>query len=279
MGEQEKSLSHSYSAEKLSQGVEVLQGCLKAWKVISTPVIHLFDSLHTFMLSDDEMDEFTVDTKIFFRWSVPFYQNLLFGIEDWDLKEQCYNELLFAENHLLSQTPTSSINWFRIQFVLVALEVSYLDVFTRGAERARELSRLIASQYEFKCAQEFRFYMGAICLDLVAYILHKVTDAEHFEMIRMVWNSSPLIMSGHEKPMSVMSEMSWDGFTDDILRNALRELINQKHQPGGTCSEISPLQGVHTLYEDEHDLNLVFAFGTESSLPETNLQTKFNPSP
>jgi len=254
MGEQEKSLSHSYSAEKLSQGVEVLQGCLKAWKVISTPVSQLFDSLHSFLLSDDEMDEFTVDTKIFFRWTVPLYQNLLFGIEDWDLKEQCYNELLFAENHLMSQTPPSPINWFRIQFVLVALEVIYLDSFTRGAERARELSRFMNSFCECKGVREFRFYMGAICLDLVAYILHKVTDAEHFEMIRMLWNSSPLIISGQEKPMSEMSEMTWDDFTDDILRNALRERVHQKHQLGSTSSDISPLYGVHALYEGENTI-------------------------
>jgi len=249
MGEREKSLSHSYSAEKLSQGVEVLQGCLKAWKVISTPVSQLFDSLHLFLLSDDAMDEFTVDTKIFFRWTVPFYQNLLFGIQDWDLKEQCYKELLFAENHLLSQVPTSCINWFRIQFVLVALEISYLDLFTRGAQRARELSHFIGSRYECKGVREFRFYMGAICLDFVAYILQKVTDAEHFEMIRMLWNSSPLTISGQEKPMSAMSEMSWDGFTDDILRNALRERVNLKHQLGSTSSEIFPLSSVHPFYE------------------------------
>jgi len=230
-GDQEKAKYHFITAEKLS--VTANDGCirvlLKAFTNLGMISSHqILESLHSLFFSEEDLDEFPFDAKIYHKWRAPFFYHVAFEKKDWAMKYECYKELLLAENYLLNKWNRSPLNWLQIQTLLMALEAGHLQMFEQAAQRARQFaSRLlervqkvsaIISNVSSDGHNEF-----LLTLDLMAFIFFKMKDFQYFEIIRTVWNSLPTVRT--EKPLSDLSEMVWDGFTENVLRNILRAHI------------------------------------------------------
>jgi len=214
-------------AEKLCAKATNLRGCIKALKLdgVLSPrqVLVCIGSL---LFSESDLDGFSLDSKLYLKWSVLFFYHVVFEPGAWGMEKQCYQELLLAEQYLLQQDKKSPLNWSRVQFLLTAVEVGNFLTFGNGVQRARAHCTMVLKQLDIinhlKYSAEGHTEI-VIRLEFMAYIFHVVQDFEHFEKIRSIWNSAP--STKHEKPLPELKEMVWEGFTADILRNSLRKSV------------------------------------------------------
>jgi len=227
-GNQEKAMYHFSAAEKLSVAANdgSMQGPLKAltsFGVISSQ--KLLESLGSLFFSEEDLDDFSFEAKIYYKWRTPLFYHIAFAMEDWVKKYDCYKELLLAEKYLLDKWNRSPFNWLQVQVLLMVLEAGHLQMFQNAAQRAREFASKMFERVQKGSLTLFNVSSDGhddimLALDLMAFIFYLIKDLEYFEIMRTIWNSLPRIRT--EKPLPELSEMEWDGFTGNVLRNILR---------------------------------------------------------
>jgi len=244
-GDFQKTNNYFKKAVKLGSEVKELQGVLKVLQD-TTNQVSLKSNLTSFFISEAELDGFTCDSKIFFKWDIPVFSAVFLEVGDWDMKHDCYRDLLEAEQYLQTKLDRSPLNWARIQFLMMVLEFGYLGLFSIGLQRARDLTQLfqqIMTNYRYPSKAFFQL------LELLAYIFHQTQDHKHFVIIRYVWNS--IHKTGEEKHLPELFNLQWDEFTNDPIRIALRARIQR------VCFQ--PSSHLPTTSEKAQNLNGAFS--------------------
>jgi len=233
-GQQQVAMEHFSKAEEVGSMRKdaSLQGHLKACKLLGFfSNSQILEAISSLLFSEAELNGFPLDSKIYLKWSIPFFHNILLEVEEWEMKFQCYTDIQLAEKYLHNISCRSPLNWSRVQFLLLALELGYLSTekFANGIERARRHACMFLGNLNLLNTMKYseKGYTEVLMrLELLAFTFHQIKDFEHYAIIKSVWNSLP--STKHENPLLALSEMKWEGFTDDPLRNALRIHIQER---------------------------------------------------
>jgi len=227
MGDSDKCVKHFEKAAEIGRVSPEFLGSVKAFKIMCiVPKGHFVDNVNAFFFADDELKNFSMDAKLFYKWHGPYFHHLIYDIEDYIFKWKCYEDLLAAEQQLSKQLKPNPRNWGRVQFVLCALEASHAHLFEKAIQRARDLLFHIEHNKFLALYVNLSDHVLETAMDMIAFIFYSLGDFEHYEKTRKLWNSF-VAGVGNEKSLLPMMEMDFAVFTDNSVRNKLREILKK----------------------------------------------------
>jgi len=227
MGEGDKCVEHFKKAAEIGELYPEFLGSIKAFKIMCiVPKGHFVDNVNAFFFADDELENFSIDAKLFYKWHGPYFHHLIYDIEDCVFKWKCYDDLLAAEQQLSKQSKPNPRNWGRVQFMLCALEASHTHLIEKGMQRARDLLFHIEHNKFLSLYVNLGDHVLETAMDIIAFIFYSIGDTMYYEKTRKMWNSC-VASIGSEKTLLPMSEMEWIDFTPNLVRNKLREILKK----------------------------------------------------
>jgi len=172
-------------AERESGSFLELQAIVAAFKLSFFPSDSCEENAFNFQI--DRMQNFTIDSKIFFYYRSLLQKHTFSGFfKEFSQAQahECYQSFLLAEKH----THTSDLilkspyNWVRLQPFLVLLELFHLGKAMEALKRARRLTLFLLQNQEY--LQKIHKLVDAIpLLSIVGTIFQEIQDVTFLEMV------------------------------------------------------------------------------------------------
>jgi len=219
IGDDESAQIHLAEAELVISDEN--RGVLKALQFYVLPINLLFASPERFSFSDSELENFTFDSRVFYSWGLLFFKHAILQ-DSWDYASDCYHNSRLAEFSIKMKTDFPIRNWYRLQSMLLFLELCHLSLLEEGINRAKELVTFLCKNPDFfKIFEKLNENMCMI-LQLLSQIFHKIKDASFFHLTNNLWRTA----TKGQITLPVF-EGEWFGVDNNAATTAIRKKVEQ----------------------------------------------------
>jgi hypothetical protein len=85
---------------------------------------------------------------VFYSWGLLFFKHAILQ-DSWDYASDCYYNSRLAEFSLKMKADFPIRNWYRLQSILLLLEIGHLSLLESGINRAKELATFLCKNPNF----------------------------------------------------------------------------------------------------------------------------------
>jgi len=197
------------------------RGVFKALQLYILPINTIFASPERFSFTESELENFTFDSRVFYSWNLLFIKHAI--LEDsWVYAYDCYYNLRLAEFSIKMKTIFPIRNWYRLQGMLLVLEICHLSLLEQGINRAKELVTFLSKNADFfKILEKLKENIG-MGLQLVSQIFHKIRDASFYHLTNNLWRTA----TKGQSTLPVL-DGEWFGVDNNAATTAISKKVEQ----------------------------------------------------
>lgn len=207
------------------------RGSLKALQMFILPLSTVFASLERFMFSLSELENFSFDSRVFYCWTLLYNKYAILQDGKWEFASDCYHNIILAETSLKMKKDYSVRNWYRLQRMLIVLEICHLSLLEQGTNRAREIVTFLSKNPDFFVVLEKLQENLSMTLLFVAQVFHKIKDHIFYDLTSTLWRAAT-----KGEGFLPLLDGEWVGVSNSVVLHTISKKIDQVFG----CSFVGP---------------------------------------